>query len=124
LLKDITSPEEAVDQEETALAALKPDIIPVQRLLCDIPEPWRLLTAAAAMLKPGGVWVAYIPTALQLMQLVQAMNRHRAFSLAQGFETLQRYWHVSPPSLRPRHGMKAHTGFIVSARRRCLPEEV
>jgi tRNA (adenine57-N1/adenine58-N1)-methyltransferase len=124
LLKDITSPErEETGPEDEALPVPWHDVIPVQRLFCDIPEPWRLLEAAAAMLRPGGVWVAYIPTALQLMHSVQAMNKSRAFSLAQGFETLQRYWHVRPPSLRPCHGMKAHTGFIVTARRRYLEDE-
>jgi tRNA (adenine57-N1/adenine58-N1)-methyltransferase len=124
LNRDITSPaeEEKMEGSESAPPYLR-DIVPVQRLFCDIPEPWRLIEAAAVMLEPGGVWVAYIPTALQLMSLVQAMNQARAFSLAEGFETLQRYWHVSPPSLRPRHGMKAHTGFIVTARRRYLAEE-
>jgi tRNA (adenine57-N1/adenine58-N1)-methyltransferase len=124
LLQDITSPQEGEESRENSpLPAPGPDLIPAQRLFCDIPEPWRLCPAAAAILEPGGVWVAYIPTALQLMHLVQAMNKDRCFSLAQGFETLQRYWHVSPPSLRPRHGMKAHTGFIVSARRRYLEAE-
>jgi tRNA (adenine57-N1/adenine58-N1)-methyltransferase len=123
--RDITSPageEKAAGLDVAGLDAppYLRDIVPAQRLFCDIPEPWRLIEAAAMMLEPGGVWVAYIPTALQLMYLVQAMNQARAFSLAEGFETLQRYWHVSPPSLRPRHGMKAHTGFIVTARRRYL----
>jgi tRNA (adenine57-N1/adenine58-N1)-methyltransferase len=59
-----------------------------------------------------------VPTVLQLARQIEGLNRHRAFSLAQGFEALQRYWHVSPPSVRPRHGMRGHTGFIITARRR------
>jgi tRNA (adenine57-N1/adenine58-N1)-methyltransferase len=89
-----------------------------QRLFTDIPEPWTMLEAAAEILQEGGIWVAYVPTVLQLMQQVEGLNRHRAFSLANGFEAWQRHWHVRPPSVRPTHGMRGHTGFIISARRR------
>ena len=122
---DITTPEQNHEgPDDSRAAVLQGEPLPrAQAVFTDIPEPWRMLDAAAAILVDGGVWVAYIPTVLQLMQQVVGLNHHRAFSLAEGFETLQRYWHVSPPSVRPRHGMKAHTGFIITARRRYLPED-
>jgi tRNA (adenine57-N1/adenine58-N1)-methyltransferase len=88
------------------------------RLFTDVPEPWTFTPAAAAALRPGGIWAAYLPTALQMMETVKAMNAHPSWSLAQAFEALQRWWHVRPPSLRPKHGMTGHTGFIVVGRRR------
>ena len=90
----------------------------VERLFSDIPEPWTMLDIAAWLVPEGGIWISYVPTVLQLMQQVSLLNRHPAWSMAEGFETLQRYWHVRPPSVRPKHGMKAHTGFIISARRK------
>ncbi len=90
----------------------------VDRLFTDVPEPWQFTQAAALALRPGAIWVGYVPTVLQMMELVLAMNAHPCWSLAQGFEALQRWWHVRPPSLRPRHGMSGHTGFLVAGRRR------
>jgi tRNA (adenine57-N1/adenine58-N1)-methyltransferase len=91
---------------------------PYQRLLTDVPEPWELIPAASRGLARGGVWAAYMPTVMQMGRLIEELNAVPAFSLAQGFETLQRFWHVRPPSVRPAHNMKAHTGFIVTCRRR------
>lgn len=94
----------------------------VDRVFSDMPEPWTLAPAVAASLKPGGVWTAYVPTVLQLSQQVQALDKAPEFGLSTSFEALQRFWHVRPPSVRPRHGMSAHTGFIVVGRRRWRPE--
>jgi tRNA (adenine57-N1/adenine58-N1)-methyltransferase len=94
---------------------------PYQRLLTDVPEPWELIPAAAEGLTRGGVWAAYVPGVTQMARLIEGLNATPDFSLAQGFETLQRFWHVRPPSVRPAHSMKAHTGFIVTCRRRWRP---
>lgn len=91
------------------------------RLFSDIPEPWELVTPASEVLAPGGIWVAYVPTALQLMRQMEVLQAERLFCLPTTFETLQRYWHVLHPSLRPKHTMRGHTGFIVTGRRRWLP---
>ena len=89
-----------------------------ERLFTDVPEPWTMLEAAARALESGGVWLAYVPTALQMMEQGEALKADKAFALPQAFENLQRYWHVKAPSLRPRHDMRGHTGFMVLARRR------
>jgi tRNA (adenine57-N1/adenine58-N1)-methyltransferase len=93
-----------------------------ERLFTDVPEPWTMVEAAAKALKPGAIWVAYIPTVMQMSQQIEALNLHPYFSLAEGFETLQRYWHIKGQSIRPKHNMKAHTGFIVTSRRRWREE--
>src|ERR1700677_132179 len=38
----------------------------VDRMFIDLAEPWRALDAAARALRPGGVLVCYVPTAIQL----------------------------------------------------------
>jgi tRNA (adenine57-N1/adenine58-N1)-methyltransferase len=88
----------------------------VDRMVVDLAEPWRLLPAAAVALRPGGVFVGYVPTVLQVKQLVDAFAGH-GFGGAQTFESLQRFWHVEKRSVRPEHRMVAHTGFIVVSRR-------
>lgn len=89
----------------------------VDRLTVDLAEPWHLLPAAAAALRPGGLILGYVPTVLQVKQFVDNLRVHGGFAAVQSFETLQRFWHVKNLSIRPEHRMVAHTGFIVVARR-------
>ncbi len=89
----------------------------VDRMTIDIAEPWHLLPAAAAALRPGGLIVGYVPTVLQVKQLVDALRAHGGFAAVQLFETMLRFWHVKQLSIRPEHRMIGHTGFIVVARR-------
>jgi tRNA (adenine57-N1/adenine58-N1)-methyltransferase catalytic subunit len=92
----------------------------VDRVIFDLPEPWRALEGAAAALVAGGVLVAYVPTVLQVKALVDALHTHSAFGATETFETLQRFWHVREISIRPEHRMVAHTGFVTVARRLAL----
>jgi tRNA (adenine57-N1/adenine58-N1)-methyltransferase len=88
----------------------------VDRITVDLAEPWRILPMAAAALRPGGVLLAYVPTIVQIKQLVDALRAHASFGAIESFETLQRFWHVEKMSVRPEHRMVAHTGFILVAR--------
>jgi tRNA (adenine57-N1/adenine58-N1)-methyltransferase len=85
------------------------------RVIVDVPEPERLVGAAADALRPAGLLVAYVPTTIQLQALGDALRNEPRFVAAETFETLQRFWHVAPSSLRPDHRMVAHTGFITIA---------
>jgi len=89
----------------------------MDRLFTDVSEPWDIIEAASKALKPGGLWTAYIPTVIQMAKQVKTLNKHHYWSLVHSFEILQRFWHVYPPSVRPKHQMNGHTGFIVVSRR-------
>jgi tRNA (adenine57-N1/adenine58-N1)-methyltransferase len=89
----------------------------VDRLVIDLAEPWRLLPAAAVSLRPGAVLVAFVPTALQVKQLVDELRAHGGFAADETIETFLRFWHVRDRSVRPEHRMVAHTGFLIVARR-------
>lgn len=89
----------------------------VDRLLLDLPEPWRLVEPAAVTLRAGGVFCAYVPTLPQAQRTHEALAAHGAFALVDTFETLLRPWHIAGLSVRPAHRMVAHTGFITLARR-------
>jgi tRNA (adenine57-N1/adenine58-N1)-methyltransferase len=86
------------------------------RAVLDLPEPWAPLEALAGVLEPGGVLVAYLPTVMQVQQLVLALPEH-GFHHVETFETLKRGWHVTSRSVRPDHRMVGHTGFLSVARR-------
>lgn len=85
------------------------------RMVLDLPEPWRMVKAAEEALRPGGILVSYLPTIGQVGLLREALDRS-AFGMAETVEILQRSWHVDGQSVRPDHRMVAHTGFLTHAR--------
>jgi len=86
------------------------------RAVLDLPEPWTVLETLTAVLPPGGIVCGYLPTTIQVQQLVLAMHEG-GFEHVDTFEVLQRSWHVTRRSVRPDHRMVAHTGFITIGRR-------
>jgi tRNA (adenine57-N1/adenine58-N1)-methyltransferase len=86
------------------------------RVVLDLPEPWEVLGAVWAVLPPGGIVCAYLPTTVQVQQLVLALEPH-GLEHVETFEVLHRSWHVGARSVRPDHRMVAHTGFLTIARR-------
>jgi len=95
---------------------------PVDRVLLDLPEPWKLAGLVARVLRPGGIFLCYVPTIVQSHQIAETLNRERDWALVETFETLYRPWNIEGQSVRPFHRMVAHTGFITVARR-VVPEE-
>jgi tRNA (adenine57-N1/adenine58-N1)-methyltransferase len=87
----------------------------VDRVVLDLPEPWRVVGHAEAAMHPGGILVAYLPTIGQVTQLRQTLAAS-SFGLAETVEVLQRTWHVEGRSVRPDHRMVGHTGFLTHAR--------
>ena len=87
----------------------------LDRVVLDLPEPWRVVKHAEAALHAGGILVSYLPTIGQVAQLREALD-DSAFSMAETVEVLQRSWHIEGQSVRPDHRMVAHTGFLTSAR--------
>ncbi len=90
----------------------------LDRVLLDMPEPQKVVQAAATALRPGGILLAYLPTINQTALLRQALDDPAApFGLAETQEILRRTWHVEARSVRPDHRMVGHTGFLTTARR-------
>jgi tRNA (adenine57-N1/adenine58-N1)-methyltransferase catalytic subunit len=89
----------------------------VDRMFLDLPEPGRALEVAARALRPGGVLVSYVPTAIQLKETVEALQANPAFGQIESFETMLRNWQVKGLSVRPVSRMVAHSAFIIVARR-------
>ena len=100
-LRDVT---EGIDEEN------------LDRVILDMPEPWKVIAHAARALRPGGIFLCYLPTINQT-QLVRETLREHGFGLEETVEILRRTWHIDGRSVRPDHRMVAHTGFLTSARR-------
>ena len=94
----------------------------LDRVILDLPEPWRAIPHVVPALRPGGILLTFLPTVLQVSQVVACLRETRAFIQIQTLEVLLRTWHVAGKSVRPDHRMVAHTGFITVARR-VIPEE-
>jgi tRNA (adenine57-N1/adenine58-N1)-methyltransferase catalytic subunit len=86
------------------------------RLVLDLPEPWRAVGTTTESLTPGGIMCCYLPTVPQVSQTVETMRRG-GFVLIETFESLLRTWNIDGQSVRPDHRMVAHTGFLVFGRR-------
>lgn len=87
----------------------------LDRIILDLAEPWHVVPHAADALVNGGTLLCFVPTVLQIHQLVMALTDHGSFDFIETTETLNRSWHVGARSIRPEHRMVGHTGFIVSA---------
>jgi tRNA (adenine57-N1/adenine58-N1)-methyltransferase len=89
----------------------------VDRMFLDLPEPGRALGIAARALRAGGVLVSYVPTAIQLRDTCEALERSSSFGQVESFETMLRHWQVKGLSVRPVSRMVAHSAFVIVARR-------
>jgi tRNA (adenine57-N1/adenine58-N1)-methyltransferase catalytic subunit len=89
----------------------------VDRVVLDVPEPWRVVSHAAEALVDGGIFVAYIPTVIQVHEVVKALRAHPEMYTTWSLEILERPWYVTEESIRPDHRMTGHTGFLVFSRR-------
>jgi tRNA (adenine57-N1/adenine58-N1)-methyltransferase len=87
----------------------------LDRVLVDLPEPWRVAKHAAKAMHRGGVLVAYTPQITQAVQLRDELSG-QGFGMLDTIEVLNRGWHIEGQSVRPDHRMVAHTGFLTSAR--------
>jgi len=104
----------------------------VDRIVLDLPEPHRVVPAAAERLRSGGIFLSFLPTVPQVERVVQALRTDHRFEWIETFETFQRHWNIDGPSVRPDLRMVAHSGFITTAKRikrldrpvKAVPQEV
>ncbi len=87
----------------------------LDRIVLDLPEPWNVVKHAETALHTGGIFFAYVPSAIQVARLHEALA-DSAFAMANTMEVLHRGWYVKGDAVRPDHRMVAHTGFLTTAR--------
>ncbi len=103
------------DFDERAVAACEPGS--VDRVVLDMLAPWENIEAAATILAPGGVFLAYVATATQLSRVAEGIRDHGGYTEPVAWETMVRTWHLEGLAVRPDHRMIGHTGFLISSRR-------
>lgn len=91
------------------------DPLGFDRVVLDLPEPWRVVPHAEKALRLGGILVAYTPSITQAAATREAFSSSR-WTETRTLEVLHRTWHIEGQSVRPDHRMVAHTGFLTVAR--------
>lgn len=89
------------------------------RVVLDLPEPWRVLPHLEAALARGGCVAAYTPSIIQASQFVDALRETGEYVQIETHEVMLRGWHIRGAAVRPEHEMVGHTGFVTIARFAC-----
>ena len=87
------------------------------RVVLDMLAPWECVAMAAEVLRPGGVFLAYVATTTQLSATAEALKEDGHFTEPESTETLVRGWHHEGLAVRPQQRMIGHTGFLIQSRR-------
>jgi len=94
------------------------------RVVLDMLAPWECVSMAADVLRPGGVYLAYVATTTQLSATAQALKEDGRFTEPESSETMVRGWHHEGLAVRPQQRMIGHTGFLIISRRMAPGVEV
>jgi tRNA (adenine57-N1/adenine58-N1)-methyltransferase len=89
----------------------------LDRMILDLPEPWRVLPLALDALRPGGIVACYSPSIVQVQRTVEALEASRGFNQIESLEVLYRPWQIKGQAVRPVQQMVSHTAFLTFARR-------
>lgn len=87
------------------------------RVILDMLAPWECISFAAKVLRPGGVFLAYVATTTQLSMTAEAIKEDGHFTEPLSSETIVRDWHHEGLAVRPMQRMIGHTGFLIVTRR-------
>lgn len=94
------------------------------RVILDMLAPWECVEMGAKVLRPGGVFLAYVATTTQLSATAEALKADGRFTEPESSETIVRGWHHEGLAVRPQQRMIGHTGFLIQSRRMAPGEEV
>jgi tRNA (adenine57-N1/adenine58-N1)-methyltransferase len=94
------------------------------RVVLDMLAPWECVAFAADVLRPGGVFLAYVATTTQLSATAEALKEDGRFTEPLSSETIVRDWHHEGLAVRPMQRMIGHTGFLTVSRRMAPGVEV
>jgi tRNA (adenine57-N1/adenine58-N1)-methyltransferase len=94
------------------------------RVILDMLAPWECISFASEVLRPGGVFLAYVATTTQLSATAEALKENGSFTEPLSSETIVRDWHHEGLAVRPMQRMIGHTGFLIVSRRMAPGVEV
>lgn len=89
----------------------------VDVITLDVPEPWHALDNVCKALKPGGFLVTYLPTVLQISDLVKSAGMIDELAHIKTVELIERQWKIKGRAVRPTTKGIWHTAFLSFFRR-------
>lgn len=93
----------------------------VDALFLDLLTPWDVIDQAYAALRGSGMLGCLMPTANQLVRIVETLESHPGFGFIEAEEVMLRAYKTLPARVRPQDRMVAHTGYLVFGRAVVLP---
>ncbi|MBI4017453.1 MAG: methyltransferase domain-containing protein [Candidatus Aenigmarchaeota archaeon] len=88
----------------------------VEMVVLDLAEPWLVVPHAEEALKPGGFFVAYVPTYEQMKEIVTTLRNYK-FKEPKAYDHAIREYQVEENATRPVNVGLVHTGFLIFARK-------
>ena len=95
------------------------DIVGVDTIILDMPDPWEAVETALDLLSSGGILITYLPTMNQVERFrlrIEGADQVE-FTDVITSETIKRDLVVKEGAVRPDYAMLGHTGYITVARR-------
>lgn len=87
----------------------------VDAAFLDVQNPYDYMPQIRAALKPGGFFGTLVPTANQVVRLLEAL-RLQQFAFVDICELIMRFYKADADHFRPTDRMVAHTGYLIFAR--------
>ncbi|WEV47554.1 tRNA (adenine-N1)-methyltransferase [Bifidobacterium sp. ESL0690] len=119
LSKDETDDKKAISSESnngSTTDSMPSAVMPFDRIVLDMLDPWNRLEQAYRVIAPGGVLIAYITTTTQMSRFCEALREASCWTEPEVQETFERTWKAQGLAVRPDHQMIGHTGFLVVTR--------
>jgi len=87
----------------------------VDAAFLDVQNPYDYMAQIRTALKPGGFFGTLVPTANQVIRLLEALHQEK-FAFVDVCELMMRFYKAEADHFRPTDRMVAHTGYLVFAR--------
>jgi tRNA (adenine57-N1/adenine58-N1)-methyltransferase len=73
----------------------------VDRVVLDLPEPWKVIERAWKALKPGGILLSYLPTVIQVKNLVDGLRVDKRFACIETMDAVLAHKRPERPAATP-----------------------